>query len=100
MGAKCAISEFGMARDMAEPAAPSHSIHLTAPGCSRRAQLRRKCHRITRRRPSMQILVKPGDIALSPIFEIARLAQAVKLVGIDNELRIDTRTAQRLIHLL
>src|SRR5260221_1018368 len=48
----------------------------------------------------LQILVVPRQVALHPIPDIARPGDAVLLVGIDDELRIDTQAPERLIHLL
>src|SRR5213593_4367164 len=56
--------------------------------------------RARRRPPRLQILVVPRQVPLEPIALIARPRDAVVLVRIDHELRVDAEAAQRLIHLL
>src|ERR1051326_3877318 len=41
------------------------------------------------RRGSLQILVVPGDVALVAVTHVARSLDAVELVGVDDELRVD-----------
>src|SRR5262245_65811764 len=58
---------------------------------------RRRGHR---RRRLLQILVVPCQISLEPVADVTRAADAVILVGINHELRLDAETAERLVHLL
>src|SRR5262245_38053868 len=53
-----------------------------------------------RRRRLLQVLVVPCQISLEPIADVTGPADAVILVGINHELRLDAETAQRLVHLL
>src|SRR5262249_47069850 len=59
------------------------------------------CHRNTRRRNLLlQVLVIPRQIPFQPVPLVARPLDSVVLVGIDDELRIDSQAPQRLVHLL
>src|ERR1700730_13640794 len=60
----------------------------------------RLCNVLHRRRRILYILVVPRQVSLVTIAYVARPRDAVILVGIDNQLRINAQTAQRLIHLL
>src|SRR5215470_10959666 len=53
-----------------------------------------------RRRRLLQVLVIPCQISLELVADISGAADAVILVGINHELRLDAETAQRLVHLL
>src|SRR6185436_5794748 len=48
----------------------------------------------------LHILFIPGQVTLVTILLITRPLNSVKLVRVDNQLRVDTETAQCLIHLL
>src|ERR1051326_813015 len=48
----------------------------------------------------LHVLVIPGQVTLPTIALITRPLNAVILVGIDDELRVDAETTQRLVHLL
>src|ERR671933_585795 len=47
-----------------------------------------------------QEAVVPGQVALQAVDLVARRRQAVELVRVDDELRLDAEAAQRLVHLL
>src|SRR6266508_6853090 len=51
-----------------------------------------------RRRRLLQILVVPCQISLEPVADVTGAADAVILVGINHELRLDAETAERLVH--
>src|SRR5205823_2060331 len=53
-----------------------------------------------RRRCLLQILVVPGGVAFVAVAYVARTLDAVKLVRVDDELRVNAETSQSLIHLL
>src|ERR1019366_2575850 len=46
------------------------------------------------------ILVVPREVALVAIAHVARAADAVVLIGINNELRVDAEAPERLVYLL
>src|SRR5215213_4694933 len=59
-----------------------------------------RCRGTRWRRNPLHVLVIPREIPLHPIALVARPLDAVVLVRIDNQLRINPETAQRLVHLL
>src|ERR1039458_9858414 len=48
----------------------------------------------------LQIFVVPGDIPLQTVALVTGALDAVRFVGVDNQLRIDPQALQRLVHLL
>jgi hypothetical protein len=59
-----------------------------------------RCRGARRTGSLLHVLVIPGDVTLHPIALITRSLNAVVLVRIDDQLRVDAQTAQRLVHLL
>src|SRR5688500_5390381 len=59
-----------------------------------------RCRSARRARSLLDVLLVPRQVALHPIALITRSLNAVVLVWIDNQLRVDPETAQRLVHLL
>src|SRR4051812_14831017 len=49
---------------------------------------------------ALQVPIVPREISLQPIDAIARHRQPVKLIRVDDELRLDAERSERLIHLL
>src|SRR5215475_195889 len=48
----------------------------------------------------LQVLVIPGKVALVAITNVTGSLDSVEFIGIDDHLRVDSQTPQRLIHLL
>src|SRR5882672_10124261 len=52
------------------------------------------------RRELLEVLVEPVDVAPEPVLNVAGLGEPVELARVDDQLRIPSQAAQRLVHLL
>src|SRR4051812_8487181 len=79
------------------PERPSCRVGTTLFGLTRAAHRRAAARH---RALSLHVLPVPGEVALQAIDLVARHADPVKLVRVDDQLRRDPDAAQRLVHLL
>src|SRR5437016_3297184 len=75
-----------------------HSLHTTHGRADAEAGRPTLLLRARRRLLLHQVLVVPRKVAFEAITLVARSRDAVALVRIDHELRVDAEAAQRLVH--